>query len=369
MVSEPDTASFPALKNMFDAGRFADVAALLAAIESGFDQRRFVKLALHELDSLSLMQRLRRMTECLRATLPDDYRRAIAILKILAPQIGHGFVVMALSDYVALYGHGDFDRSMKALKFFTRFGSSEFAVREFLRRDLKRTLAVMESWSGDADEAVRRLASEGSRPRLPWSFRLEALIADPTPVAGILENLRADASLYVRKSVANHLNDIAKDHPQWVLARIASWPLENAHTAWIAKRGLLTLIKEGQRDALAVIGAGAAAQVRGVRLSASPRALCLGERLELSLRLKSVATTAQRLVIDYAIHYVKKAGGTSAKVFKWKEVSLAPGESLELSRSQMVRNFTTRVHYPGRHVVELLINGSVHAKTAFDILP
>ncbi len=130
-----------------------------------------------------------------------------------------------------LYGHDDFEASMEALKFFTRFGSSEFAVREFLKRDLPRTLAVMEVWSRDGDEHVRRLACEGCRPRLPWSFQLGALIADPAPVVPILENLKADPSLYVRKSVANHLNDITKKHPDWVMDRLTDWPLENSPTA------------------------------------------------------------------------------------------------------------------------------------------
>jgi 3-methyladenine DNA glycosylase AlkC len=125
---------------------------------------------------------------------------------------------------------------MEALKFLTPFSSAEFAIREYLKRDPARTLAVMERWSRDPDEHVRRLASEGSRPRLPWSFRLESLVTDPSPTLTILENLRVDPSLYVRKSVANHLNDISKDHPDWMLARLKSWDRAHPHTQWIAKR-------------------------------------------------------------------------------------------------------------------------------------
>jgi 3-methyladenine DNA glycosylase AlkC len=314
------------------------------------------------------MQRLRRMTESLHDTLPGDYGDALTVLRRLAPRIGHNFVTLVLPDYVGQYGLAHFELSMDALRFFTGFGSSEFAVRHFLRRDLTRTLAVMETWSRDPDEHVRRLASEGCRPRLPWSFHLETLIADPTPVLPILENLKSDGSLYVRKSVANHLNDITKDHPGWVLDRIAGWPTDNPHTDWIIKRALRTLIKKGDSRALAVIGAGARADVLVRRFTVAPETVTLGDRITLSLDLESTAETSQRLVIDYRLHYVKKSGGTSAKVFKWKEVTLGAGAAVTLARTQSIRDFTTRVHYPGHHAVDLIVNGETLATGGFDLL-
>ncbi len=355
----------PALKEWFNAQRFREIAAELGELYARFDQKRFMGLALPDLDSLTLLQRLRRMTECFRETLPADYRQALRILEKLAPRIQHGFVTLVLPDFVACYGLEDFDASMQALKFFTTFGSSEFAIRHFLRRDLRRTLAVMEKWSRDKNEHTRRLASEGSRPRLPWSFRLDALIADPTPVVPILENLKADPSLYVRKSVANHLNDISKDHPAWVMDRLQSWPLDEAHTRWIAKRALRTLIKAGNRRALHLMGAGGLPEVRASNFEVAPRKVILGGRVTLSVEIESTAAQPQRLVIDYVVHYVKKSGGTSAKVFKWKEVVLGAGATISLSRSQSIRNFTTRVHYPGRHRVELIVNGERLAESSF----
>jgi 3-methyladenine DNA glycosylase AlkC len=357
----------PALKEMFDANRIRHIADETAAIHSSFDVDRFLALSLPGLNSLTLMQRLRHVTESLHAVLPSDYRKTLSILRKLAPRIKHNFVTLVLPDYVGLYGLDDFDISMNALKFFTTFGSSEFAVRKFLRLDLIRTLAVMEVWSGDKNEAVRRLASEGCRPRLPWSFRLDTLVADPSPVASILENLKADPSLYVRKSVANHLNDITKDHPTWVLDRVENWPLENAHTAWIAKHALRTLIKKGNRRALAVIGAGEKPNVLVHDFSVSPRTISLGGRLTLSFRLESKSSKIQRLVVDYNIHYVKKSGETSAKVFKLKQVTLGSGESILISREQSIRDFTTRVHHAGRHEVEIMVNGECLAKGFFDL--
>ncbi|MES2353655.1 MAG: DNA alkylation repair protein [Pseudomonadota bacterium] len=357
----------PALKEMFDASRFRHVGEEVTAIYPSFDAKHFLALSLPGLDSLTLMQRLRRMTESLHATLPADYRKTLRILRKLAPRINHGFVTLVLPDYVGLYGLDDFDVSMDALKFFTAFGSSEFAIRKFLRDDLARTLAVMENWSRDESEAVRRLASEGCRPRLPWSFRLDSLVADPSPVASILENLKADTSLYVRKSVANHLNDITKDHPIWVLDRIESWPLENAHTAWIARHALRTLIKKGDRRALAVIGAGEKPKVFVHDFLVYPQAITLGDRLSFSCRLESKSSKAQRLVVDYIIHYVKKSGETSAKVFKLKELTLGSRETVSIARDQIIRDFTTRVHHPGCHEIEIVVNGESIARDFFNL--
>jgi 3-methyladenine DNA glycosylase AlkC len=357
----------PALKEMFDAQRFRSIADEVTAIYPAFDAKHFLAHSLPGLDGLTLMQRLRRMTESLRVTLPSNYRKALGILRRLAPRIDRSFITLVLPDYVALYGQDEFEISMDALKFFTSFGSSEFAIREFLRRDLLRTLAVMETWSRDKDESIRRLASEGCRPRLPWSFHLDSLITDPSPVASILENLKEDPSVYVRKSVANHLNDIAKDHPAWVLDRIEGWPLQNPHTAWIAKRALRSLIKKGDQRALSLIGAGKRPEVLVHDMSLQPRKIRLGGRLTLSFQLRSTSLDAQHLVVDYVVHYIKKSGGTSAKVFKLKELTLGAGEFVVISRSQSIRNFTTRVHHPGRHEVEVVVNGESLAKDFFQL--
>jgi 3-methyladenine DNA glycosylase AlkC len=355
----------PALKEMFNAARFRQIAGLLAEAYPPFDQKRFLAIATKDLDGLTLIQRMRRMTEATRATLPQDYLKALAMLKRVAPKMPSGFVGITLPDFVGLYGHDHFDESMAALKFFTPYSSSEFAIREFLKRDLPRTLAVMERWSEDEDEHVRRLASEGSRPRLPWSFRLDALVIDPSPAASILENLRADPSLYVRKSVANHLNDISKDHPDWMLAKLKSWDLAHPHTQWIAKRAARTLIKAGHQPALGLFNFGGKPAVRLTDFKVTPARLILGQVLEFSFSLTSTSRQTQSLAVDYVIHYVKASGGTSAKVFKLRELTLAAGESQFISKRQTIRNFTTRKHHAGRHRVEIQINGRILAQGSF----
>jgi 3-methyladenine DNA glycosylase AlkC len=347
----------PALKEIFNAARFRRIAAMLADIEPGFDRKQFLQLATTGLEPLSLLQRLRHGTVALRATLPQDYPTALAVLRKLAPRIDENFAGLMLPDFVGVYGHDHFNESMDALHFLTRYSSGEFAIREFLRRDLHRTLAVMHQWAGDGNEHVRRLASEGSRPRLPWSFRLEALVADPAPTVPILEQLKADPSLYVRKSVANHLNDISKDHPEWLLDRIRPWDQAQPTTAWILKRGLRSLIKAGDPRALRVFNFTPRPAVHLKNFRLTPAKLRLGQVLEFGFALESTSARTQRLVVDYAIHYMKKSGTTAPKVFKLREVTLAPHTTLELSRRQRLRDFTTRKHHPGRHRVEILVNG------------
>lgn len=357
----------PALKHIFNVERLRHIAEETSAVHADFDARRFLQLCKPGFEALSLMARLRRVTESLKPCLPEDFTQALAVLRALAPRLNSRFVTMILPDYVALYGTDRFDVSMDALAFFTRFGSSEFAVRVFLKQDLARGLATMERWSLDADEHVRRLASEGSRPRLPWSFRLQPLIDDPSPARPILENLRRDPSLYVRKSVANHLNDISKDHPAQAMDWMQAWPQDDARTAWIVRHALRTLIKKGDRRALGLVGAGEAAQVVVEGLSVSPPAITLGQRVTLSFALRSTSSQGQRLVVDYAVHYVKKSGAVSAKVFKLKTVDLPAGGRLDFSRGQNIQDFTTRVHHAGTHEIDVLVNGEVMARGRFEL--
>lgn len=362
-----ETEPAPLLKEIFNRERLRHFAIETKAVHPDFDGELFLALASNNLDDLSIMQRLRQIAVAYHGVLPGGFATNLEILRELAPRINHGFASMVLPEYVALYGQDHFDLSLDALAFFTGFGSSEFAVRHFLLKDLSRTLKVMERWSLDDNEHVRRLSSEGCRPRLPWSFQLKTLTADPSPVAPILENLKSDPSLYVRKSVANHLNDITKDHPAWVFDRIAHWDQNDPRTAWIMKQALRTLIKKGDARALHLFGAGHKAEVKVEEFSVTPSSLKLGGAVKISARLVSAGPAPQRLVIDYAVHYVKKAGGTSKKVFKWKEITLDPGRTCELTISRAIRDFTTRVHYAGRHPVELIVNGEVLAEGGFDL--
>jgi len=220
----------------------------------------------------------------------------------------------------------------------------------------------MQQWALDSDEHVRRLACEGSRPRLPWGTRLSAMVGNPALTAPILEALKADPALYVRKSVANHLNDIAKDHP----ALVAQWLAEHLPGAPPARQALLrhasrTLVKQGDAAVLAAWGVDQAFAGQA-SWSLAPPALRIGDTLALSLALASSADAPQRLVIDYAVHHVKADGRSSAKVFKGWVLTLAPGEKRLLQRRHSFKPVTTRQLRPGWHALDLRINGAVVAQ-------
>ncbi|MDO9368019.1 MAG: DNA alkylation repair protein [Sphingopyxis sp.] len=367
MATEPPPALL--LKDILGPQALQTIADAGVAVSPQFDRASFLRAASDGLDALSIMERVRHIADALHTALPRDYAAALAAIRAMAPHLNHGFQAMAVTEYVARYGLDDFDLSMDALADLTRFGSAEFAIRPFLAADTPRALATMMRWTTSEEEHVRRLASEGARPRLPWAARVPALKADPTFAAPILEALKADPALYVRKSVANHLNDIAKDRPDWLLARLAEWPQDDAHTVWIIRHALRTLIKKGDPAALALIGVGHGAAVSLLDFGISPATVRLGDRIAITASLLSESADEQRLVVDYRVHYARAGGKISAKVFKWKGLVLAAGGTASLSISQIIRDFSTRKHHPGRHEVELIINGQVVATSAFELLP
>jgi 3-methyladenine DNA glycosylase AlkC len=354
----------PQLKDWFDEARFRAIGRKLAALAPKFDEKGFLKLVLGGLSERSLMQRLHQCAVAVDAALPGSFQQKVRVLQKLAPKLGHEFVSIFLCDFVATFGRDNFDFSMEALRFFTVFGSAEFAVRPFILADQERAFKTLRVWAADPDEKVRRLASEGSRPRLPWGMRLQALVRDPAPTSAILEALKDDDSLFVRRSVANNLNDITKDHPEFVLQLLEAWDLEREHLRWIAKHACRTLIKRGHPRALKLFGFGKQAEVTA-SLKAAPQRLALGDRLTLTAVITSTGRKAQRLAVDYVVHYMKARGVSAEKVFKWTEADLPAHGTLELSKSQVIRDFTTRKHHPGRHRVELQINGQRVAESAF----
>ena len=357
-------------KDRFNEPLYRRIAQTLAAIEPGFDRKKFLAMTLGGIEGRELMDRLRQTAIAAGAALPGTYREKLAVLCQAVPRFGEGFVAVSFCDFVARFGLDDFDHSLETLRFLTPFGSAEFAVRPFIAREPSRALATLQTWALDKDEHVRRLASEGSRPRLPWGARLTAIVENPDLTAPILEALKADPAPYVRKSVANHLNDITKDHPDWVLDRVEIWDRTQAGTAWIVRHALRTLVKKGDPRALALFGAdtAAAAHVQVRHFTVSPARLALGGPLMLATELVARGKEELPLVIDYIVHYARPGGAAAVKVFKWAEVRLLPGQPLVLTKRQTIRDFTTRKHHPGRHTVELQVNGQRLARTTFQLV-
>ncbi|MDP1746647.1 MAG: DNA alkylation repair protein [Bacteroidota bacterium] len=352
-----------ALKEMFNKKFYEQFAQEFNKVDKNFHPEKFVKDVTKNIEQYSLNERMRNTSIVLKNYLPSDYKKSIELLFKVIPNIKRDYTSLIFSDFVGLYGHNDFNNSMEALNYFTQFGSSEFAIREFLKRDFNKTIKVMNAWAENENHHVRRLASEGCRPRLPWSFKLDEVIKNPKVTLSILEKLNADEELYVRKSVANHLNDISKDNTDWMLQILNGWDKTNANTYWIIKHASRTLIKKGNIQSLSLFDFEKNAKVNVANFKLNKSKLKLGEILQFDFDVISEKSKSQKLVIDFAVHYVKKSGERSAKVFKLKESDLKPKQTISISKKHRFQDFSTRKHYSGKHIIEILINGiSVHKK-------
>ncbi|WP_214893874.1 DNA alkylation repair protein [Exiguobacterium sp. H66] len=309
-------------------------------------------------EELAFKQRVRRISTSLGSYVPREFDVAATELERIAPEFT-GLAGIVFPDYIELYGD-DWDRSLLALERLTPYSTAEFAVRRFLLSDQDRYLQQALLWSTSDDEHVRRLASEGTRPRLPWGQAIPALIADPRPVLPLLDRLLTDDSLYVRKSVANHLNDITKTHPELVIERLDQLGTD-PRVDWVLRHASRTLLKQGHPDVLKAFGLVTRGTVTVDDLTMTP-SLPIGG--ELSFTFSLTTTEPQVLRIEYAIDYVKQRG-MSQKVFRISERQVAGRETF--TKRQSFRNLTTRVHYPGTHRVTILINGQAYATATFDV--
>jgi 3-methyladenine DNA glycosylase AlkC len=314
--------------------------------------------------ALELKQRMRRIAQSLANHVPGDYRAQLAMVLAVAPQFD-GFRAMLFPDFVELCGVDDFDASVPAFALLTRYSSSEYAVRPFILRYGERMLAVMRGWADDENEHVRRLASEGCRPRLPWGIGLPSLKADPAPILPILDAMRADPSEYVRRSVANNLNDIAKDHPDLVLDVATRWLGTSPETDKLVKHACRTLLKRGDQRALALFGQHDTGAVTVASLKLESPSVHIGGTLGLSFDL--VAKEAAHARIEYGIDFLTKTGGRSKKVFKIADRQMEARERLHFARRHRFTDFTTRTHYPGIHELTILVNGVALAKRRFTV--
>ncbi|MGH1577926.1 DNA alkylation repair protein [Planktotalea sp.] len=344
-------------------------AALLERHLQGFERAQFESQVIAQLDALELKERVAMIADALHQVLPSEAAQRNAILlAMLHPDVEStgvessaeglsGWGVWPLTHLVGKYGVDDFDDSLAALKEMTKRFTSEFDVRPFIIADQDRALDVICAWADDPNHHVRRLVSEGTRPRLPWGAQLKGLIEDPKPMMPTLERLRDDPSEYVRRSVANHLNDIAKDHPDFLAKLAAKW-LQGAskEREKLVRHACRTLIKQGHEGALAAFGLHPP-EIEEPRISLSAIEISYGGAIEFELMLASNAQAKQTLVIDYVIHFLKANGTRAPKVFKWTKVELGAGEEKTLSRRHVIKPITTRKYYEGVQVLSLRING------------
>jgi 3-methyladenine DNA glycosylase AlkC len=361
-------------------GRSA-VARLARNIERAwpaFDSKGFTAASMRGLARLELKPRVGHIATRLAAFLPGDYAKALAIVVRASKTWDRGdegdplrgFAAWPLFHFIEHYGTGDFTRSMAAVRSMTHLFSAEFAIRPFIARYPRRAFAELQRWTTDSSEHVRRLASEGARPRLPWATRVPALIDDPSPVLALLDGLKDDPALYVRRSVANNLNDIAKDHPDRVLDLCETWlDGASAERRWIVRHATRSLVKAGHPRVWALLGFTRRPQVTVSEIVVSPRRVRVGDDVSFTFELASTARVGQRLVVDYAMHFVKASGAGRPKVFKLKVVQVAPRQVTALSCRHSFRKISTRTYYPGLHAIEVLVNGNIEGRAEFALVP
>jgi 3-methyladenine DNA glycosylase AlkC len=333
----------------------------------GFDKEQFARRVYDEdWESRELKERMRHVTRCLREGLPSDYPTALEILKQVAPGFS-GFDAMVFADYVECYGLDHWDLSLPALALFTTLCSSEFAIRPFIAQDPERAMATMREWAEDENEHVRRLASEGCRTRLPWAKALPIFKKNPSLILPILEVLKEDEAEYVRKSVANNLNDISKDHPGLVLDICERWYGHSKRTDWIVKRACRTMLKAGNQRAMMLFGFSDPRHISVQNLRLSEETICIGDDLPFTFELSVDGDTACLVRLEMGVTYAKARGKQSTKIFQIKEDSFDPGRH-PVRRKHSFRDLSTRKHYPGRHQISIIVNGVEKATASFELL-
>ncbi len=358
------------LKNMYHRAYLDDLSAALKAAYPPFDADAFLARVFDDgWEDRALKGRMRHITTVLHDFLPDDYRAALDTLRRASGALAaYGFQNMVFSDFVGLYGLDDWDASIPALEEFTQQVSAEYAVRPFIVADQDRMLAHMLRWAGHASHDVRRLACEGCRPRLPWGIALPALQADPSPILPILERLKLDPSEFVRRSVANNLNDISKDNPEVVLDVLRRWSAhEGEEMRWIVHHALRTLVKKGRPDALDMLGYPANPAVTIKDLAVEPSSIPMGGEVMISFAVESHGQAAQNLMIDYIVYLVRARGQLTPKTFKLSKREIAPGETIHITKKHSFSPVTTRKYYPGEHAVEIQVNGVRSERVCFAV--
>jgi len=370
-MSGGDAAMADLLKDALNKDYLDKLAQDFAKVYDQFRSDDFVAAVLDETwDNLELKARMRQITVNIKKFLPDNYAKAINIIDKVIVNYGDwrtGFGAMFLPDFVEVYGQDDtnWDISIAALERYTPHASAEFAVRPFIIKDVKRMMAQMLAWSKSESGDVRRLASEGCRPALPWAQALLGFKKDPTPILPILEQLKADPDAYVRKSVANNLNDISKTHPELVAKIAKEWHGNNKDTDWIVKHACRTLLKQSNRDVLAIFGFDDADAVVTENFAIDSRSVSIGDNFNFSFAISAKADTKMRL--EYAIDFVKAKGKRSRKIFQISESMLSAGKSKIYTKNHSFADLSTRTHYAGVHSITLIVNGAERGTLDFEL--
>ena len=358
-----------ALKDSFDGALIEDLAErLLSAAPSAFDRKRFLAAVMPTLGDLELKARINLIADAIATSFDGGYLVTLDAVVSTSQTDINPWSGWALCSFVERHGLDHPHESLTAMETLTQLMSCEFAIRPFLEHHLELTRTFLRQWTLSPNEHVRRLPSEGTRPILPWGPKVQALNDDPSIGLELLHTLRLDVSETVRRSVANHLNDVAKAHPDLVVQTLTSWttatpPVEDK----LVRHALRTLVKNGDRGALELLGFTTDPKVTVHSFTCTPAQIELGQHIELEAVIESSGSQVQKLVVDFVVHHQNARGDTSPKVFKWTTVSLEPGEQRSLNKRRLIQHASTRTYHPGVHQVDLQIAGQPMASAQFTI--
>lgn len=363
----------PLMKDGLGVQAIKRIAKSVALVVPGFNAIAFQKDAERGLNELELKARVHHLIAVLHRHYDLPFKKLSKHLQDLpdvwdrgsAADSKAGFAAWPLIDYVAVHGLQHPNEALKTLEKLTPLFSAEFALRPFIQQHTDFTYETLLKWCEHPSEHVRRLASEGSRPRLPWGMRLPQYIKNPDPLFAILEKLKADESLYVRRSVANNLNDISKDNPEWMINLCESWLADShEHTNWIVKHALRSLVKSGDVRVFPLLGYAAKPAVVVSEIQLDKKKITVGNSIGFSCVVTG-GKKAQNLVVDYIVYFMKSSGKLAPKVFKLKNIVLAAHETIAITKSHSFKPITTRRYYAGEHQIAIQINGKEVARADF----
>lgn len=373
------------IKNRYNEQFFERFTNDLKCVIPDFDACDFVSQIMDNAwEKRELKQRTEHIATVLRSFLPTDYEEAIdKILELLdykkdtlpdfsvindtqfSLSLEYGWI---LDNFVEQYGLDDYTTSVRAIEKITQFTSCEFGVRPFIIKYPDKMMKQMFTWSNHEHWGVRRLASEGCRPRLPWAMALPNLKKDPAPIIPILENLKNDPSRFVRLSVANNLNDMAKDNPETVIKLAKKWHGESKEIDWIIKHGCRTLLKQGDQNVLELFGFGSATKNISIQdFCILTPTVKIGDSLEFEFKLFNNNCDRVKIRLEYGIYYQKANGMLAKKVHKISEKEYAGSSITQINRKHPFKVVTTRKLHCGLHQVSVIVNGSEFEKYDFEL--
>ncbi len=362
------------LKNVYNQQFLEDFTSAVTQVVPCMDKASFIKAVFDEAwQEMELKHRMRHLAMTLHGFLTDNYpENASLLIGIVKQLLNNGlkensFEYMFLPDYIEVYGLEHYDDSIRAIEYITQFTSCEFAVRPFIIRYQDEMVKQLQKWAHHQHPMVRRLASEGARPRLPWAMAIPAFKKNPTFVIPILEHLKNDEAETVRRSVANNLNDIAKDNPEEVIKLAKQWKGKTKGTDWVVKHGCRTLLKQGNPEVMQLFGFSPLDDIKIMNFTIETPRVAIGNDLTFSFDLLNQHADARLIRLEYGIYYMKSNGTLSRKVFKISEKEYDGMSKTPIIRNQPFKVITTRVLYPGTHQVSIIVNGQELVKADFEV--